>query len=144
MIYDPANPAVAPGTPLSMANEAMFPHRATTTFDGLNTDPTVLSKALGMNVSPEIAAHIAPRIGQRFTRIQDNKPVILAHRTEGREITGGQMTGTVHGASTQPKNGVGHGRFSHVRAPHYRKSRNGQRGISEAFSGRDEGQYRVK
>ena len=108
MIYDPANPAVAPGTPLSMANEAMFPHRATTTFDGLNTDPTVLSKALGMNVSPEIAAHIAPRIGQRFTRIQDNKPVILAHRTEGREITGGQMTGTVHGASTQPKNGVGH------------------------------------
>ena len=108
MVYDPDNPAIAPGTPLSMANEAMFPHRATTTFEGLNTDPTVLSKALGMDVSPEIAAHIAPRIGQRFTRIQDNKPVILAHRTEGREITGGQMTGTVHSASTQPKNGVGH------------------------------------
>jgi len=108
VMYDPTNPAVAPGSPLSIANEAMFPHRATTTFDGLNTDPTVLSKALGMNVPPEVASHIAPRIGQSFTRVQDNKPIVLAHRTEGAEITGNQMRGKVHNAPNQPKNGVGH------------------------------------
>lgn len=106
-IYDPDNPAIQPGTPLYQINEKIFPSRVTTNATEMNQNPSVISEALGLKVEEGVARHISSRITERFTPIQDGKPVILAHRTEGPDVTGGQMRGVVHTAPQNPQNGLG-------------------------------------
>ena len=106
-IYDPDNPAIQPGTPLYQINEKIFPSRVTTNATEMNQNPSVISEALGLKVEEGVARHISSRITERFTPIQDGKPVVLAHRTEGPDVTGGQMRGVVHTAPQNPQNGLG-------------------------------------
>ena len=106
-IYDPDNPAIQPGTPLYQINEKIFPSRVTTNATEMNQNPSVISEALGLKVEDDVARHISSRITERFTPIQDGKPVVLAHRTEGVDVTGGQMRGVVHTAPQNPQNGLG-------------------------------------
>ena len=106
-IYDPDNPAIQPGTPLYQINEQIFPSKITTNATEMNQNPSVISNALGLNVEKNVASHITSRITERFTPIQDGKPVVLAHRTEGADVTGGQMRGAVHTAPQNPQNGLG-------------------------------------
>lgn len=106
-IYDPDNPAIQPGTPLYQINEQIFPSKITTNATEMNQNPSVISNALGLNVDEKVASHITSRITERFTPIQDGKPVVLAHRTEGADVTGGQMRGAVHTAPQNPQNGLG-------------------------------------
>ena len=106
-IYDPDNPAIQPGTPLYQINEKIFPSKTTTNATEMNQNPSVISEALGLKVDKNVASHITSRITERFTSIQDGKPVVLAHRTEGADVTGGQMRGAVHTAPQNPQNGLG-------------------------------------
>jgi hypothetical protein len=106
-IYDPDNPAIQPGSPLYQINEKIFPSKITTNATEMNQNPSVISEALGLNVNKDVASHITSRITERFTPIQDGKPVVLAHRTEGADVTGGQMRGAVHTAPQNPQNGIG-------------------------------------
>jgi hypothetical protein len=106
-IYDPDNPAIQPGTPLYQINEKIFPSQITTNATEMNKNPSVISEALGLKVEEGVARHISSRITERFTPIQDGKPVVLAHRTEGADVTGGQMRGAVHTAPQNPQNGLG-------------------------------------
>jgi len=108
VIYDPDNPAIQPGTPLYDVNKTIFPSQITTSAIEIKNNPEVISQALDLNVNPDVAGHISSRIPERFDRINDGKPVILAHRLEGADVTGNQMGQMAHSYKTNPKNGIGH------------------------------------
>ena len=107
-IYDPDNPAIQKGSPLERVNSIIFPSQRTTTAAEMKGNPQVISEALNLDVNPAVAKHLADRIPDRFTSINDGKPVVLAHRREGADVTGNQMGQMVASYRTNPKNGIGH------------------------------------
>lgn len=108
VIFDPDNPAIQPGSELYNVNKIIFPSRKTTTAAEMRNNPQVISEALNLDVNPAVAKHLSERIPDRFTRIDDGKPVVLAHRREGADVTGNQMGQMVASYRTNPKNGLGH------------------------------------
>lgn len=108
VIFDPDNPAIQPGSELYNVNKIIFPSRKTTTAAEMRSNPQVISEALNLDVNPAVAKHLSERIPDRFTRIDDGKPVVLAHRREGADVTGNQMGQMVASYRTNPKNGLGH------------------------------------
>jgi len=107
-IFDPNNPAIQPGSDLDRVNKIIFPSKTTTTATEMRSNPQVISEALNLDVNPAVAKHLSERIPDRFTRINDGKPVVLAHRREGADVTGNQMGQMVASYRTNPKNGIGH------------------------------------
>lgn len=107
-IFDPDNPAIQPGSPLERVNSIIFPSKKTTTATEMKSNPQVISEALNLDLNPAVAKHLSERIPERFTRINDGKPVVLAHRREGADVTGNQMGQMVASYKTNPKNGIGH------------------------------------
>ena len=105
VVYDPTNPNIAPGTPLSQAASQIFPNTKTVSLSELRGNPSAISGVTGVDIPPQVAKHITPYIEKTFPRDTElDMPIVLAHKVDSNLSTGNMMGGLLKAGtvSTQP------------------------------------------
>lgn len=104
IMFDPNNPSIAKGTPLSQAANQIFPSMKTVSLTELRSNPSVISDVTGMNIPSSVSKHITPYIEKTFPRVgKVDAPIVIALKPDSAISTGKMMTGPLRaGKRKQP------------------------------------------